>query len=341
MEILGPRLVAVACLAALGCTGPNPDFDRPSQSRDAPGADGVLEAGPADLAPEGAMAFETGSDAVLDTPAHDGFPADASVPDAADAVVPDGPGPPDLGADLPADRPLDLAADAPAPPDAAPDSSLTVELLVRYRLDPSGGSAVPDDSGGRSGTRSGAGTTWVTTGLPAPRFPNPGALSFDGSGYATLPTAGFPGVSAERSVSVWFWAPLSTGVFRRTLLSISNPGAEEGFHLGLQRGVPAVWAWAQSSDSPPLLSDAGVHSGGWAHLAYTHRAGTHSLYLDGVRVDVVTFTYGVNTPTTLLLLGAWSTSTPNERWSGQIDDLRIYDRALSAAEVADLAGGAP
>ena len=29
-------------------------------------------------------------------------------------------------------------------------------------------------------------------------------------------------------------------------------------------------------------------------------------------------------------------STPNQRWSGKIDDIRIYNRALSAQEVEDL-----
>jgi hypothetical protein len=44
--------------------------------------------------------------------------------------------------------------------------------------------------------------------------------------------------------------------------------------------------------------------------------------------------------TTELFLGTYHlTDMPVERWKGRIDDVRIYDRALTATEIAALAAG--
>ena len=261
------------------------------------------------------------------------------LPPEAPAVVADTAGPAlDLPPEAPAvvaDTAIDLAVDG-----SLPVSNLTVGLVARYRLDPSSAAGVPDDSGTRNGTKS-SGATWTATGFPAVQFVNGGALALDGAtGYATLPVTGTPAVASEKSLSLWFWQPAATGAFRRTLVTLANPGASQGIHLGLQRGIASVWTWSQSAGDA-LLADAATSPGGWTHLAYTQRAGTHLLYVGGVQVDSASANYGGTATTTLLLLGAWSTSESNERWSGLIDDLRIYDRVLTATEVRALADGAP
>ncbi len=78
---------------------------------------------------------------------------------------------------------------------------------------------------------------------------------------------------------------------------------------------------------------------GWRHLAMTHDAGTNtlSLYLDGKLIGELTTTgpldYGASPATTM---GAHDTL--NRDVTGMIDDTRVYSRALSADEIAALAG---
>jgi hypothetical protein len=331
-----PWLATLACVAALGCTRANPSFVSVGQSMDAPGS----EAG-ADTALQDLAGGETPADV---DPGPDLGPGAEPAADA--GIEPDlsaeAPGVvEDMGLDAGADAGTDQVIDAggPIPDGSPPDSSLTVGLVARYRLDPSSGNAVPDDSGNRSGTRSGS-ATWTSPGFLTTQFTNGGALSLDGAtGYVTLPAPGVPAVGGEKSLSLWFWQPAAMNSFRRVLLSAASPGASVGIHLGLQRGVPAVWAWSQAADQS-LVTHSASSPGGWTHLAYTHRTGAHILYVGGVRVASSTVNYGGNTAPTQLMLGAWSATDASERWTGLIDELRIYDRVLTAAEVSALAAGA-
>jgi hypothetical protein len=303
-------LLAV-CLCALACTGPNPAYHRslgsasdaapPIDTRDDPD-DGVRPAGDAD--PDDVRAER----------------------DAERDAAPDSP------TDVSGDAEPDASADAP------PVSSLSLGLVARYRLDPVGGASLPDDSGGSSGTTAG-GVSW-STGFDAAQFSNDGALALDGStGYVLLPAEVIPDVSAETSISMWFWLSAPISDFRRVLLSFNN-SSTRGVQLGLQDGIPTVWTWNSAPGSTVVRASA-ASPAGWTHVVYTHRAGSYALYLDGILADSDTFTYASG-PTTQVLLGAYEPDRgEDERWSGRLDDLRIYNRVLTAGEIRALADGAP
>ena len=90
-----------------------------------------------------------------------------------------------------------------------------------------------------------------------------------------------------------------------------------------------------------LNSPAGlILSGKWQHVAlsYDKASGNAAIYLNGVQVAQSNL--GSFTPQTSfgnLLLGAKTTynseANPGNAYSGGLDELGIYNRALSAAEV--------
>ena len=63
----------------------------------------------------------------------------------------------------------------------------------------------------------------------------------------------------------------------------ANPDASLGIHVGLQRGIASVWSWSQSPDES-LVAHSVASPGGWTHLAYTYKAGSHVLYVGGAQV---------------------------------------------------------
>jgi hypothetical protein len=64
------------------------------------------------------------------------------------------------------------------------------------------------------------------------------------------------------------------------------------------------------------------------------------LYLDGVLVGALSKAGSIATGGSVPVWIGGNPTDPFVRpWQGGIDDVRIYDRALSAAEVAALAGG--
>jgi hypothetical protein len=79
---------------------------------------------------------------------------------------------------------------------------------------------------------------------------------------------------------------------------------------------------ATASTAPPGAT--------WTHLALTYDGGTERLYVDGVLVSE-TATEAPVTTTGELQIGA--ETEHSEYFSGRIDEVRIYDRALGAGEV--------
>jgi hypothetical protein len=83
-----------------------------------------------------------------------------------------------------------------------------------------------------------------------------------------------------------------------------------------------------------------VLDGQWHHLAGVYTGGKVLLYIDG-RLDAETEAGAVNTTTDPVYIGSRVNSTSTRNWIGNIDEVRIYDRALDAAAILYLAEGQP
>ncbi len=83
----------------------------------------------------------------------------------------------------------------------------------------------------------------------------------------------------------------------------------------------------------------------WHHFALTYDGRYNILYVDGVAVDTddaganypIHYTYPNNH--TLIGAEAGTVGTEGDYFSGKIDDVQFYDRALSANEISDLFNG--
>jgi hypothetical protein len=81
----------------------------------------------------------------------------------------------------------------------------------------------------------------------------------------------------------------------------------------------------------------------WSHLAavFNDAANTYTLYLNGTAVSTTAQTAAPVPTTQPLIFGqtGWA-GGGFERWRGLLDDVRIYNRALTTSEVqADMGGG--
>jgi len=70
----------------------------------------------------------------------------------------------------------------------------------------------------------------------------------------------------------------------------------------------------------------------WTHLATTYDGATVRLYVNGLQVASAAQTGSIATTTNLLQIGG-SPALGAQYFSGRIDEVRIYNRALSAAEI--------
>ena len=134
----------------------------------------------------------------------------------------------------------------------------------------------------------------------------------------TLPTAFTFSAWCKSSASddVLFGNNLNAGFFLRT-----NPTT-----------------WELYAGSGWVFSSAGSRSAGvWQHVALSHDQGTGDweLFLDGNSVS--TGNKSATLTATDTRIGSKGGSTPGYTWLGSIDDVRIYNRALTESECATLA----
>jgi hypothetical protein len=110
------------------------------------------------------------------------------------------------------------------------------------------------------------------------------------------------------------------------------PAARTPRHVGLQFYIFDGATYFASPDAGPALWD-----GSWHFAAGTYDGTTVRLYVDGVEVGdgVIAdspITYGLGTSDELWI-GAYAGCSLG--WDGDIDDVRVWDRALSADEIAE------
>ena len=76
----------------------------------------------------------------------------------------------------------------------------------------------------------------------------------------------------------------------------------------------------------------------WVHLALVYDAANHvaSLYVNGAGPATVSFTFMWTAPGPLAIGRGKYASNPSDWWQGRIDDVRVYQRALSATQIANL-----
>jgi len=81
----------------------------------------------------------------------------------------------------------------------------------------------------------------------------------------------------------------------------------------------------------PLYGTAALTANTWTHLAATYDGATMRLYVNGVQVASRAQTGAIATSTNPLQIGG--DSIYGQYFAGRIDEVRIYNRALSAAQI--------
>jgi Concanavalin A-like lectin/glucanases superfamily len=211
-------------------------------------------------------------------------------------------------------------------------------LVGYWPFDDGNGNKARDNSGnGNHGTLTNmeTGVDWISPANAKIKFYNPTALDFDGSnddvvtnsraisGTATFTMAAWVKFS---SLSITYAVPFWNGVDSTTA----------GFGVGYRKPSSRV-LYAGWGSSTAEVTGVTSNDNQWYHVVSTFDGSRHRFYIDGVSQGSASysssnFTSGVTTFGNL-------TSGSTYPFHGRIDDVRIYDRALSASEVATLYGG--
>ncbi|MCG8462071.1 MAG: LamG domain-containing protein, partial [Holophagales bacterium] len=214
---------------------------------------------------------------------------------------------------------LAIPFEVAAPPD------LSTDLQGHWSLDDGSGTSAADSSGlGNHGTVTG-GAAW-TSGQVA------GALSFDGVDDG-MTVAHTPGLGALSAVSITAWIrvdPADGGAWQSIV--DKRDGNLDGYDLYL---ASSDQLFMRVNDQT-LQGVAALDDGLWHHVAGVYDGSTIRLYVDGTLEKSATVgAETISTSATLHLGQNWQGGS--FLLTGQLDDVRVYSRALSAPEIATLA----
>lgn len=213
-------------------------------------------------------------------------------------------------------------------------------LVAYWSLDDGTGIVATDFSGGRRSGVLDNGPTWV----PGKRGK---AVSFDGADdYVSLANdaALSPGTTGF-TVSAWFKTDPDCLAGFGCAIYNDNGSGQAAVQLAIGGEGVGLYGYIREASGDQLVINSGIESvtdGQWHHVVLVRETTTTArLYLDGV--DEGSVTNGavgsvITDDGTIPAIGINSpTFDPCCAFDGQIDEVRIYNRALGANEVAALA----
>ena len=202
------------------------------------------------------------------------------------------------------------------------------DLAGRWKMDEGSGSTIDDASiNGNDGSITGS-PSWV-----------PGifdqALSLDGSSdYAVVPDDATLDLTDGMTLAAWI-KPEATG----TQQIINKVDGSSGFELFLSSNSPDyVNVQLNGSATYKINSTSMFPTDGttWMHVAATYDGLDLKLFINGLQEGPTISGQGsINTNSADVGIGA--DDSGNEKFQGALDDVRIYNRALSNSEIQDLA----
>jgi len=203
-------------------------------------------------------------------------------------------------------------------------------LVAAYNFDEGVGTLANDRSGnGLTGSVSGAAWGAGHAG---------GALSFDGvNDWVTVNDSPSLALTTGMTIEAWV-APTTVTDWRTIVLKEKAAGLAWSLYasndLGLSAGYVNIGADIVANGTSRLPLNA------WSHVAVTYDGTSLRLYVNGTLNSATSVTGA--TATSALPMRIGGNSIWGEFFSGRIDDVRIYNRALSPAELqADMATPVP
>lgn len=215
---------------------------------------------------------------------------------------------------------------------------ITTGLAGLWALDEGSGTSTADSSGNsNTGTLVG-GASWVAGHIGA------GAVSLNGStGRITVASSASLTV-ASMTVSAWVYIPTSISGNWETIIEHNRFGSN-WYGLWKAGGTTKLhFRWGGGGSTFRDFT-ASISANTWYHAVGTYDAATDTakIYLNGTLDTTITTAGAPSAATDLLTIGMSNASA--EFFPGTVDDVRVYTRALTAADVTDLyaytGGGGP
>ena len=227
-------------------------------------------------------------------------------------------------APAPTPMPTPTPAPTPAPtpvPTSKPETIYTTdieELKGYWMFDETSGTEAADSSGNKNNAVMTGVAAWTTEGK------YDGAISFDGiDGYVQTPFILNP-ASTDFTAACWI-KPSSTGS-QVIMTQVNEKGTGRVWLNYFNQNLESMIGGVSTISSTTLSTDE------WHHIAVVKSGTTLTLYVNGLPDATQT----VNAESCVGALRIGASKAAKNRYNGLIDDLRVYDVALTDSEMLEV-----
>jgi hypothetical protein len=166
-----------------------------------------------------------------------------------------------------------------------------------------------------------------------------GSLNFTGAGFVKIPnTSGINSITSIATVSVWI--KTSSTAEQEVFSAFSSPSSQTGYQAQILAGGQAsLWDNSKGNltENTTIIDD-----GNWHQMVAVWNGTNRLIYVDGILATSGTETTFTTSPYDNQIgtqcSGAGSTSCSGSV-NGLIDNVRVYNRALSATQIAAMYNG--
>jgi Concanavalin A-like lectin/glucanases superfamily/Bacterial Ig domain/Purple acid Phosphatase, N-terminal domain len=213
---------------------------------------------------------------------------------------------------------------------------VTTGLVAHWALDDGSGTTATDSSGNGNTGSLVNGPVW-STGVLAQ------ALTFNGAGsYVNVPhTAALN--AYPLTIAAWIKTGATTAV--SAIVNKFVAGTSNGYQLFVDNGRLCAWYLRDAANyvydgTSCTLAAAGFVDNRWHHVSFVVDAAGGRLFIDGVQRTALGWagTAGAPSTTQPVHLGDYA-GAAGAVFSGLLDDVRIYNRALSPTEISNFYSG--
>ena len=204
------------------------------------------------------------------------------------------------------------------PPSPLPN--VTNGLIAWWKLDDGTGSTCADSAGTNTGVI--IGTPAWTNGVIN------GGLGFTGT--QSMASTNSSSNLVAVTIALWVWPPNANA--NAYIVDYEGPGSTErrslcsGFQDGYFNIYNSGWPTGNAADTQVPITESA-----WQHIAYCSDGSTIQAYKNGTRIVNVSGNLNQASVQTLIRIG--SELNLGNFFPGNLDDIRIYNRALSSNEV--------
>ncbi len=204
--------------------------------------------------------------------------------------------------------------------------------VAYYTFDGTDGRTIKDESGnGNDGIFKGEETKWndgTINGATVANGKFGKGMGFDGNDYVSVPDLNSLGITDEITITAWVYPTHPTPPSNQRLV-----GDSAQYNLRLTNSGTGIQFWFLDPAYRQWSVSDVITSKTWNFMAAVNNGNRVKLYVNGVEVLDQANTWTPQSSSNSLRIG--DTSAANEIFNGLIDEVRIYNKALSPQEISE------